>query len=333
MRFVYLSAVLAGIILAGTAGYSLIEGWTLDEALYMTVISLTTAGYGEVHALSPAGRGFTIVLLLVGVGTVFYVMASVAEVMIEGRLRNILGRRKRVREINNLKEHHIVCGYGRIGFVICREFKQEGRPCLIIEIDHEKAAELNEEDYLVVQGDATSDDVLAEAGIERASSITCTLPTDAENVFVTLSARRMNPDLFIVSRAARESSIPKMEDAGANRVISPYTMGGLRMAESILRPKLAGFIDEITSYTTAEWDFEEARVSRKSALVGHSLRDSNISQETGVYFLAARHEGTMTFNPGADYIIREGDTLYAMGRPDQISSLRTRLQKDSTSSS
>ncbi len=331
MRFVYISAVLASIILGGTAGYSLIEGWRLDESLYMTIISLTTVGYGEVHPLSAAGRGFTIVLLVVGVGAVLYVTASVAEVMIEGRLRNIFGRRKKVREIKNLREHHIVCGYGRIGFIICREFKRESKPYLIIENNHEKAAELNEEGHLVVVGDATSDSVLTEAGIDRASSITCTLPTDAENVFVSLSARRLNPGLFIVSRAARESSIPKMEDAGANRVISPYTLGGLRMAESILRPKLAGFIDEITSYTTAEWDFEEARVSEGSALAGRTLRDSNISQETGVYFLAARHEGKMTFNPGADYIIGVGDTLYAMGRPNQISSLRNRLENDSVS--
>ncbi|MFC1492031.1 potassium channel family protein [Nitrospinota bacterium] len=323
MRFVYIAGFILVVILFGTVGYALLEGWSLSEAFYMTMISLTTVGFGEVHPMGTSGRMFTVVLLLLGIGSVFYATASVAEAMIEGRIRQILGRRKQVRELQNLKDHNIVCGYGRIGFTVTRELMRESQPFVIIERDIEKAAGLNEAGHLVIQGDATSDEVLLEAGVRRAKSLICTLATDAENVFVTLSAHELNPNLFILARAARESSIHKMEMAGANRVISPYTMGGLRMAQSILRPKLAGFLDEIAGYTTSDFDFDEIIVPEKSGLVGRALRESRISQETGVYLLAVRRRGgRMNFNPGPDFTIEAEDHLYALGQPVQVESLR-----------
>lgn len=323
MRFVYIAAFLLAVMLFGTAGYSLLENWSYSESFYMTMITLTTVGFGEVRPLSASGRMFTVFLLLVGVGSVFYATASIAEAMIEGRIRQILGRRKQVRKLKNLKNHNIVCGYGRIGFTVTRELIRESQPFVIIEKDAEKAAHLNEAGHFVIQGDATSDEVLLEAGVERARSLICTLATDAENVFVTLSAHELNPGLFILSRAARESSIHKMEMAGADRVISPYTMGGLRMAQSILRPKLAGFLDEIAGYTTSDFDFDEILVPENSSLVGLALRESRISQESGVYLLAVRRRGgRMNFNPGPDFIIEAEDHLYALGQPAQVESLR-----------
>lgn len=328
MRFVYIALLLGAITGAGVVGYVLIEGWSFSDAFFMTIISLTTVGYGEVHHLSPAGRYFTAGLLLLGVGAVFYASASVAEAMFEGRVRQILGRRKRVRDIRSLEGHHIVCGYGRIGFIICRELSRESLPFVIIEKDPEKAARLNEQGFLVIVGDATSDSVLAEAGITRAKTLICTLPTDAENVFATLSARGLNSSVFIVSRAARESSIPKIEAAGANRVISPYTMGGMRMVETILRPKLAGFLDEVAGFSTADLDLEEVTVPESSDLAGRPLRESRLSQETGVYLIAARRKGgRMDFNPGPDYRIEPGDRLYAIGRSEQVASLRSRVER------
>lgn len=328
MRFVYIALLLTAITLVGIAGYVLIEGWSVSDAFYMTVISLTTVGYGEVRPLTFTGRLFTAALLLLGIGSVFYASASVAEAMFEGRVRQILGKRKRVREMKNLRDHHIVCGYGRIGFIICRELGRESLPFVIIEKDPEKAARLNEQGFLVVEGDATSDRVLSEAGIERAKTLICALSTDAENVFVTLSARSLNPKVFIVSRAARESSIPKMEAAGANRVISPYTMGGMRMAQSILRPKLAGFLDEVAGFTTADLDLEVATVPERSDLAGRPLRESRLSQETGVYLIAVRcRAGQMNFNPGPNYRIEAGDRLYAIGRSDQVAALRARVER------
>ena len=326
MKFLYFTAILLGITVFGTTGYALIEGWSLNEAFYMTIISITTVGYQEVHPLSSNGRLFTAVLLLLGVGAVFYVMAGIAEIMIEGRVRQILGRRKRVRESHKLKGHHIVCGYGRIGFVICREFRRENRPYAVIENNPDKAAELIDDGIPVVVGDATSDATLIEAGVERAVGLISSMPSDAENVFVALSAKRLNSDLFVVARAVRDSAIPKLQAAGANRVISPYTMGGLRMAESVLRPKLANFFDTIAGYTSKDWDFEETVISDTSSWGDQNLRCSNIGQETGVYILASKRDGEMTFNPGADHIIQIGDTLYAMGRPEQIASLREYLQ-------
>ncbi|HBK80498.1 MAG TPA: potassium channel protein [Nitrospinae bacterium] len=276
---------------------------------------------------------FTAVLLMLGVGAVFYVMAGVAENMIEGRVRQIFGRRKRVREIQKLSGHHVVCGYGRIGFVICREFQREDRPFVVIDNNPDKAARLPDENIPVVVGDATSDEVLIEAGVERAAGLISSMPTDAENVFIALSARRLNKDLFIVARAARDSAIPKLHDAGADRVISPYTMGGLRMADSVLRPKLAKFFKTISGYTTKDWDFEETKVTENSALANQATQVSQIGQKTSVYILAIARNGAITFNPGADYIVELGDTLYAMGRPEQIASLRDQFLKEKESGS
>jgi len=322
MQFLRLGAILLGIMLLGITGYMVIEGWPLNDAFYMTVISLTTVGYGEVHPLSPAGRTFTAVLLLLGVGSVFYVMAVIAENMLEGRVRQIFGRRKQVREINKLHDHHIVCGHGRIGRIISQKFRQEGRPLIIIDNNPEVVAQLTEEGRLAVLGDATKDAVLIEAGTERAQGLIGAMRSDADNVYVALAARRLNPGLFIVARADDDSAIPILKDAGADRVISPYTMGGLRMAESILRPKLASFFDAISGYTSKDWDFDEALIHEKSPLAGTSLRDSKISQETGAYVLAVRRAGEMHFNPGADFVIRPGDTIFTMGRPEQIAMVR-----------
>jgi voltage-gated potassium channel len=333
MRFIYSIGILAGITVFGTVGYSLIEGWPLDESFYMTIISITTVGYQEVHPLSPVGRMFTAVLLMLGVGAVFYVMAGIAENMIEGRIRQIFGRRKRVREIQKLRGHHVVCGYGRIGFIICREFQREDRPFVVIDNNPEKAAQLTDENIPVVVGDATSDEILIEAGVEHAAGLISSMPTDAENVFVTLSARRLNKDLFVVARAVRDSAIPKLHDAGADRVISPYTMGGLRMADSVLRPKLAKFFETISGYTTKDWDFEEWKVMENSALANQTIQISEIGQKTGVYILAITRNGEITFNPGANYIIELGDTFYAMGRPEQIASLRDQFLKEKESGS
>ena len=326
MRVFYIAACLAGIAVIGTIGYTSIEGWDVVDSFYMTIITLTTVGYGEVRELSLAGRMFTVALLLVGVGMVFYGAATIAEARFEERIRQIFGRRKLVKELDKLENHHIICGYGRIGSTVAGEYAKESLPHVIIESDESIAAHLNQEGKLVILGDATLDETLIEAQVEKARSIVCALPTDAENVFVTLTARALNPNLFILSRAARESSIGKMEAAGADRVVSPYIMGGMRIAQSVLRPKLAGFIDEVIGHATTDLDFDEVTVPEGSNLVGMALRESKISQETGVYLLSIRHSsGEMRFNPGADFQIQAGDHLYALGTPEEVESLRRRV--------
>ena len=321
-----IGAFLAAVVLCGTVGYVLIEEWPLVEAFYMTMISLTTVGYGEVRELSEVGRMFTVALLVASVGVAFYSTATIAEAKMEGRIRQIFGRRKLVKELGKLENHHVICGYGRIGFIVAREYARESLPYVIIESDEAAAARLDQEGRLVILGDATHDETLLEANIGKAKSLVCALPTDAENVFVTLTARALNPDLFILSRAARESSVGKMEAAGADRVVSPYTMGGMRMAQAVMRPKLAGFLEEIIGHATADLDFAEVVVPAESRLVGMALRESNISQETGVYLLSIRKRGgEMVFNPGPDFRIQAGDHLYALGAPAQVSALRARV--------
>ena len=326
MRVFYIAACLAGIAVIGTIGYTLIEEWDVVDSFYMTIITLTTVGYGEVRELSLAGRMFTVALLLVGVGMVFYGAATIAEARFEERIRQIFGRRKLVKELDKLENHHIICGYGRIGSTVAGEYARESMPHVIIESEESIASHLDQEGKLVILGDATLDETLIEAQVEKARSLVCALPTDAENVFVTLTARALNPNLFILSRAARESSIGKMEAAGANRVVSPYIMGGMRIAQSVLRPKLAGFIDEVIGHATTDLDFDEVTVPEGSDLVGMALRESKISQETGVYLLSIRHSsGEMRFNPGADFQIQAGDHLYALGTPEEVESLRRRV--------
>ncbi len=326
MRVIYIAACLVGITILGTAGYIAIEGWSLVDSFYMTIITLTTVGYSEVGELSTTGRMFTVALLLVGVGMVFYGIAIIAEVRVEERIRQIFGRRKLVKELDKLENHHIICGYGRIGSTVAEEYARESLPHVIIESDEAITSHLDQEGKLVILGDATLDETLIEAQVEKARSLVCALPTDAENVFVTLTARALNPELFILSRAAIESSIGKMEAAGANRVVSPYIMGGMRIAQSVLRPKLAGFIDEVIGHATTDLDFDEVTVPEGSNLVGMALRESEISQETGVYLLSIRHSsGEMRFNPGADFEIQAGDHLYALGTPEEVESLRRRV--------
>ncbi len=326
MRIGYIAASLIGITIVGTIGYTLIEGWSLVESFYMTMITVTTVGFNEVRELSTTGRMFTVAIMLLGVGLVFYGIAIIAEVRFEERVRQIFGRRKLVKELDRLENHHIICGYGRIGSTVAAEYARESLPHVIIESDESIAAHLDQEGRLVILGDATLDETLAEAHVEKAKSLVCALATDAENVFVTLSARALNPDLFILSRAALESSIGKMEAAGANHVVSPYVMGGMRMAQSVLRPKLAGFLDEVTGHATTDLDFDEVTVPEGSDLVGMALRESKISQETGVYLLSIRHKsGEMRFNPGPDFQIQAGDHLYALGTPGEVESLRKRV--------
>lgn len=326
MRIGYIAASLLGITIVGTAGYTLLEGWSIAESFYMTMITVTTVGFNEVRELSTTGRMFTVALMLLGVGLVFYGIAIIAEVRFEERVRQIFGRRKLVKELDRLENHHIICGYGRIGSTVATEYARESLPHVIIEKDASIVAHLDQEGRLVILGDATLDEILMEAHVEKAKSLVCALATDAENVFVTLSARALNPDLFILSRAALESSIGKMEAAGANHVVSPYIMGGMRMAQSVLRPKLAGFLDEVTGHATTDLDFDEVTVPEGSNLIGMALRESKISQETGVYLLSIRHNsGEMRFNPGPDFEIQAGDHLYALGTPAQVESLRKRI--------
>jgi voltage-gated potassium channel len=308
-----LSGLLIFLMVAlGTAGFIIIERWNFLDALYMTIITLTTVGYGEVHTLSSAGRIFNIFLIIGGVGTVFYVLSTGAKLVLEGELQEMFGRKRLEKKIKDLHHHYIICGYGRIGRIICRELKAKGEEFIVIEKNPDKLHE--KENILIMEGDATQDAVLIEAGIEKAKGLISVLPTDAENLFVVLSARGLNPQLLIVARAGEEGSGQKLLRAGADRVTSPYYIGGLHIANTILRPSVVDFIEFATKSGNIDLQMEEVTISDRSKLVGVTLDQGGIGRDLGIIIVAIRKSsGDMKFNPTSRDIIEAGDTLIALG--------------------
>ena len=312
------SAILIGLIIAfGTFGYMVIEGWNLLDSLYMTIITITTVGYREVHALSSYGIVFTIILLIGGVGIILYVLASGARVILEGELQEVLGRRRLEKKINELKDHYIICGYGRMCSIVCKELKDKGISFVVIE---KNPVPLNDKDILILDGDATSDETLKRAGVERARGLVSVLPTDAENLFAVLSARELSPNLFIVARASDEGAEQKMLRAGADRVVSPYHIGGLKIAHIILKPAVMDFIEFATKSGNIELQMEEVTIKEGSKLGGLALDECGIGRELGIIVVAIKKPtGRMEFSPTSRSIIQVGDTLIALG---EISKLR-----------
>lgn len=299
----------------------LIEGWNVLDSLYMTVITLTTVGYEEVHVLSDTGRLFSIVLMISGIGAMFYALGVGARVLLEGELRYILGRKRLSKKIENLKNHYIICGFGRMGKIICSELMQNKAPFVVIEGDPEIVATMDA-DILALQGDATQDSVLKEAGIERAKGLISVLASDASNLYVVLSARGLNPNLNIVARASEEGAEQKLMRAGADNVVSPYFIGGIRIAHTILKPAVVDFIEFATKSGNLELQMEEVKVSAGSRIKGQSLDECGIRKDLGIIIVAIKREsGEMEFNPTSASVIREGDTLVAMGETKQLDAL------------
>lgn len=296
----------------GTTGYMVIEGWNFRDSLFMTVTTLTTVGYGEVHDLTPAGEVFTMVLLTLGVGTILYLLSALAKIVLEGELKQIIGRSRLERRIKYLKDHYIVCGYGRMGKTVVKELSSKGMDVIAIEKDPVDIED--NEELVLIEGDATKDEVLMRAGIERARGLISVLPTDAENLFVVLSARVLNPHLLIYTRAGDEGSERKILRAGADRVVSPYHTGGLRIANMILKPAVVDFIELATKSGNLEIQIEEIVIRPGSALSGKTLEASGIGRDLGVIIVAVKKpDGTMQFNPTSRTVINPGDTLIALG--------------------
>ena len=305
-------ALVAFIVTCGTAGYMIIEGWNFLDAIYMTITTLTTVGFREVHELSSRGIIFTIFLIVGGVGTVFYALSTGAKVILEGELKEIYGRKKLEKKIKELKNHYIICGYGRMGKIITKEMKAEGARFVVVE----KAPSSFEEnaDVLILKGDATQDHVLKEAGIERARGLISVLPTDAENLFVVLSARELNPNLLIVSRAVEEDSEKKLLRAGATKVVSPYHIGGLRMAHTVLKPTVVDFIEFATKSGNIELQMQEINIQEGSSLIGLTLQECGIGEGLGVIVVAIKQStGDTKFNPTFRSTVKAGDTLIVLG--------------------
>ena len=313
------------IIVLGTLGYRMIEGWNFLDSLYMTVITVTTVGYGEVHRLSPKGTVFTILLIVGGVGTALYAFTEGARFILEGEIQEIFGRKKLEKKIKDLMGHYILCGYGKMGRIIARELRDEGVKFVIVEKD---SATLDEkEDLLRVIGDATRDQTLKEAGIEKASGLISVLPNDAENLFVVLSARGLNPDILIVARAAEEGSEQKLLRAGATKVVSPYLIGGLRMAHTVLKPTVVDFIEFTTKSGNIGLQMQEVTVQPGSPLIGMSLEVCSVGDDMGVIIVAIKQaSGETRFNPTHQSVIRAGDILIVLGEISKLKSFEERAK-------
>jgi voltage-gated potassium channel len=319
------SALLAlGIItVAGVLGYMVFEGWSFTDALYMTVISVTTAGYKEVHPLDTSGQLWTMALLITGVGTLFYAAVSSVELVVEGTIRGYFGRRRMEAAINKLSGHYILCGYGRVGRQVAHEFAHDGVPFVIVEQDPATVEECVEEGYLVLLGEASDDDVLEEAGVRRARGLVAAVNADADNVFVVLSARKLNPKLHIVARASSDESAAKLEIAGADRTLSPYAVGGRRLASLATQPLVVDFLDIVTRGEEGiEFRLEEFMVPEESSIADRTIGELRIGERTGAIILATRnHEGKFDTTPSATDRISAGDTLIVLGTREQITRL------------
>jgi len=303
-----------------------IEGWPLTDALYMTVITLSTVGYGEVQGLSPTGRIFTIILIIMGVGFVFYLAGSVIQFMMEGRIREILGRRKLEKKIHAQKGHYIICGYGRVGSSVCEALASKPLDVVVVERDPARVDQLNERNILHIPGNATDEENLIRAGVQRAGGLVAALKTDSDNVYVTLSARQLNPGLFIMARAGKKQSENKLLAAGANKVISPYRMGAHRIAQSILRPTVTDFLELTLMDASRDIQMEEMPVEPSSKLINVALQDSEIRKKLDLIIVAVKKAaGNMLFNPSSQTKLEAGDTVIAIGENRNLERLERLL--------
>ncbi|MEJ2673284.1 MAG: NAD-binding protein [Deltaproteobacteria bacterium] len=313
-------------LVLGSLGYVWVEGWNFFDALYMTVTTLTTVGYAEVHPLDEVGRVYNMLLILAGMGVLFYILGSLARVLVEGELHAVMGKRRLIKHIKRLKNHYILCGFGRIGEVIARHLKDRGLPLVVIENDPALLAHLEASGYYFINGDATNEEVLVEAEIERAKGLISVLSTDSDNVYVVLTARSLNPHLFIVARGEGAGSEQKLLRAGADKVESPYQMGGQKMAQTIMRPTVVTFV-ELAMKDGVDWSMEEVAVGQGSPLLGVPLKDSGIRQKLNLILVAIkRADGEMLFNPSHETPILAGDTLIALGLRKNLVALEGMVQ-------
>src|SRR5262245_38147474 len=324
LRLWIAAAVPFALLGFGAAGFKATGGheWTWFDALYMSAITLTTVGYGETHPLTAEGRAFAIVFLFGGVFLLFYSATESIRAIVSGQLKATLGREGVKHALEEIRDHIVVCGLGRMGRLVCHEFDQHKVQYVIIDRNEELLKERPNDAGIPVHGDATEDDTLMRAGVQRAKVLIAVLPSDADNLYVTLSARVMNPSLFIVARAEQESAEPKLRRVGANQIVAPYVIGGHRVAQAVLRPTVGHFIDQAMQPHAAEFHIEEAVVQEQSTLCGKNLRQSELSEKVGVVVITMRlPSGEMVFNPEGDTIVEPGSVLVVVGRRGQLDEL------------
>lgn len=320
-RVLTAAGLLVGVLSIGTVGYMLIEGWTFLDSLYMTVITVTTVGFKEVAQTSPAGQVFTITMIFAGVGGIAYSVGALAEFMIEGQLTELVEGRRMTKRIEHLSGHYIVAGMGRVGSVVCTTLAEQGVPFVVVDRCDECEVEALEHGWLYLSGDATAEDTLESAGIMRAKGLVTALDTDADNLFVAMTARGMNADLFIVARSSTVSSESKILRAGADRVVTPNVIGGRRMASSVIDPFVSDYLELVSHSEGVEFRLDTFRVTERSSLAGRSIREARVRDATGAYIMAVAHEGVTDSHPSAGYVLQAGDHLVAFGTRGQLDAL------------
>jgi voltage-gated potassium channel len=308
-------------MLGGTFLYRIVEGdaWTLLDGLYMTVITIFTVGYTEVHPLSDAGRVLTIVLIFFGVSYMAYIASWVAQLIFEGKIREIWGLKIMKNKIGALKNHFVICGAGKTAYEIIKSFKASSSTnFVVIDIDQSRIQKLQQENILALVGDATNDSTLIEAGIENAAGLAATLPTDADNVFVSLSAKGIKHDIFIVAKAEKIESIAKLRKAGASKVVSPNIIAGARMAAMLHRPSVVDFMDAAIAGDNQALQMDEFRLHKQSFLDSKALKDSEVRQRSGAIIVAVRRNSETIVNPSPTFVFSAHDVLVVLGTREQI---------------
>jgi voltage-gated potassium channel len=325
-RFLLIIVAILTTLTIGTLGFTFIAGYPPFDAFYMSLTTMTTVGYGEIHPLSHAGRVFNSFLIVFGVTTIFIAIGAMTQTIIELEFGDAIGKRRNKRMIENLKDHYIICGFGRVGRGAASELLHAGVPFVVVDIDPDRVERAMLAGMLAVAADSTHDQTLHMVGIERARGLVAALATDADNLFVLLSAKGLNPKIYVSTRAAEEGAEAKMRRAGADAVFAPYSMTGHRLAQSLLRPHVVQFLDFTTKDVGEDIAIEQVRVANSSEMVSRTIKDMQLRKEVGVIVMAIRKEsGEMVFNPPAETAVQGGDYLIVMGRPHNLRALETLL--------
>jgi len=321
-RLTYIAIGIALTLVMGTVGFTVIEGYPLFDAFYMTVITITTVGYAEIHPLSHAGRVFNSFLIFFGVTVMFFAIGAMTQTLIEMELGAYFGKRRTRRMIQKLDQHFIICGYGRVGRNAASELQRSGVPFVVVDLQPERVEKAMLAGMLAVVADATRDETLHAVSIERARGLIAALATDADNLFVILSAKNLNRQLYVATRAGEEEAEAKLQRAGADAVFAPYTTAGYRLAQAVLRPHVFHFFDVATRSMGLDVDIEQVRVLEPSEFASRSLEQTRLRRDLGVIVLAIRKsDGSMIFNPPAETVISAGDHLIVMGEPKNLRNL------------
>lgn len=323
-RIVVALFLILGIISFGTLGYMIIEKWDFFNSIYMTIITISTVGFSEIGVLSAKGRTLTMILIVLGIGIGGYTIGNLSAFLIEVQIQNLFRGRKMEKNISTMKNHIIVCGYGRTGAEIVEVLRADSKEFLLIEKDENRILEAQEKNCLVITGNATDDEVLIKAGVERATGLITALGNDADNLYVVLTARGMNPDLKIIARGIDDTAGTKLKRAGANNVVSPFTIAGRRMASLVMKPQIVEFLEVMVNSGEFELKLEQITINKKSYLVNKKLNQSNIKSETDgatIIGIKKSDEEKMTINPMGNTLLEENDILIALGNDAQISKL------------